>query len=181
MLLQKIHFRPEIKNTKMNDLLGKISSYNLFNYLFSGVVFVVLSEAFTSYSFIQKDVTTGIFLYYFIGLVLSRLGSLIIQPIMEIFSFVKFTKYSDFVTTAKTDPTLEVLSEANNTYRTLTAVFFALIFLKLYEILKISFIRTSEFEVYALLLFLLIMFSFAYRKQSSYITERIKANLKKHE
>ncbi len=163
----------------MNDLLGKISSYNLFNYLFSGVLFVILSNALTPYSFVQEDALMGIFLYYFIGLVVSRLGSLIVEPILKGLSFVKYAEYSDYVSASKIDPGIEVLSEVNNMYRTLFSVCVGILFLKFYELLDIKFSLTGEGGIYLLLIFLLVTFLFAYRKQTEYIVRRIKNNLKK--
>lgn len=64
----------------MKDLLDKISSYNLFNYLFPGILFAVISKEFTSYSLLQDNLIVGAFIYYFIGLVVSRFGSLVIEP-----------------------------------------------------------------------------------------------------
>jgi len=158
----------------MSDLLGKISSYSLFNYLFSGVLFVVLADAFTSYSFIQSDIVIGVFLYYFIGLVMSRIGSLIVEPLLKKTSFVKFTEYSDYVVASREDSSLEVLSEANNMYRTIISVCFGVIFLKLYEILQLRFMIVGENKDYILLIILLVIFLFSYKKQTGYITKRIK-------
>ena len=135
----------------MTDFLGKISSYNLFNYLFSGVLFVILANYFTPYSFVQKDLVLGVFLYYFIGLVISRVGSLFIEPILKKISFVKFMPYPDFVKALKVDPSLDVLSEVNNMYRTLTAVFVSLIFLKLYQLVSLKFVFLQMAQGYALI------------------------------
>jgi len=165
----------------MSEFLGKISSYNLFNYLFSGVLFVALSKAFTSHSFIQDDIVIGIFLYYFIGLVISRIGSLVVEPILKLCSFVKYTNYSDFVMASKKDLSLDVLSEVNNMYRTLVSVCAGVLFLMFYELLKTKLLWIQGSEVYVLLLVLFIIFLFAYRKQTNYITKRIKTNLQSHE
>lgn len=165
----------------MNEFLGKISSYNLFNYLFSGVLFVALSAAFTSYSFVQEDLVFGVFVYYFIGLVISRIGSLVIEPMLKFLSFVKFTSYSDFVTASKKDPSLDTLSEVNNMYRTLTSVCLGVIFLMLYSILKTKLVWVQGIEIYTMLVVLFVIFLFAYRKQTNYITKRIKTNLQNHE
>jgi hypothetical protein len=165
----------------MNELLGKVSSYNLFNYLFSGVLFVALSTAFTSYSFIQEDLVIGIFVYYFIGLVISRLGSLIVEPVLKSLSFVKFTSYSDFVTALKKDPSLDILSEVNNMYRTLVSVCAGVLLLLFYDLLKTKFFWVQDSETYGLLTVLIVIFLFAYRKQTTYITNRVEVNLQNHE
>jgi hypothetical protein len=114
----------------MKDILSKLSSYNLFNYLLPGIIFVVLGSELTRYSFIQQDIVTGVFLYYFIGLVVSRFGSLVIEPLLKRISFLQFVDYKDFTSASKKDDKLELLSEVNNTYRTLCAVFILLLLLK---------------------------------------------------
>jgi sterol desaturase/sphingolipid hydroxylase (fatty acid hydroxylase superfamily) len=162
----------------MNAFLDKVSSYNLFNYLLSGVLFVILADRLTPYSFLQKDIVTGIFLYYFIGLVISRLGSLIIEPLLKRFSFVHFAPYEDFLEASKNDSKIEVLSEVNNMYRTFVSVFCGLIFLKLYEFFQFKFVCIQGGNIYIILFILLVIFLFAYRKQTAYITSRIKSNTK---
>ena len=67
----------------MKDLLEKLSSYNIFNYLLPGIVFVALADALTSFHFVQQDIVIGVFVYYFIGLIISRLGSIVIEPILS--------------------------------------------------------------------------------------------------
>ena len=78
----------------MKELLDKLSSYNIFNYLFPGVLFVVFLSKVSNYDLIQKDIITGAFLYYFIGLVISRVGSLFIEPFLKRIKFLKFSDYS---------------------------------------------------------------------------------------
>lgn len=165
----------------MNDLLGKISSYNLFNYLLSGILFVILVDVFTSYSFAQKDLVVGVFLYYFIGLVISRIGSLFVEPVLKWVKFLRFADYADFVSVSKIDSKLEILSEQNNIYRTLIAVFGSVIFLKAFELLKGDFACIAKFQSELLFVFILLLLLFGYRKQTAYITKRIESNLKSHE
>jgi hypothetical protein len=161
----------------MDGFINKISSYNLFNYLFSGVLFVVLSAQFTSYSFIQENLIIGVFLYYFIGLVISRFGSLVVEPILRKSRFLKFADYSEFIFASKKDPKIEILSEENNVYRTMCSVLIGLILLKFYELISFKFYFIQSNNVYFLLIILLITFLFSYKKQTSYVVKRIKANL----
>lgn len=159
----------------MNEILSKLSSYNLFNYLFTGVIFVALCKFFTPYSLIQENLLIGLFLYYFIGLTLSRLGSVLIEPFLKWTRFTKYSDYGDFVKASKLDNKLEVLSEANNMYRTLVAVCLSIIFLKLYAGINPQ--HQLHQPAYYLLTVLLVLFLFSYRKQVSYISKRIKSNL----
>jgi hypothetical protein len=98
----------------LKDLLSKLSSYNLFNYLLPGIIFVVLAKELTRFFFVQDDIILGAFLYYFIGMVISRFGSLIIEPLLKKISLLKFADYGDFVTASKKDEKIELLSEVNN-------------------------------------------------------------------
>lgn len=157
----------------VKEILEKLTSYNLFNYLLSGVVFVLLASKVTRFSFVQQDIVTGAFLYYFIGLVISRVGSLVIEPALKAARLIKFADYGDFVAASRSDSRIEVLSEANNTYRTLCSTFVLLLLLKGYDKASGTFPQLTHYQVPVLLATLMFMFLFAYRKQSGYITKRV--------
>ncbi len=160
----------------MKEMLDKLSSYNLFNYLLPGIVFVVLAARLTHYNMIQQDLVVGAFLYYFVGLVTSRFGSLVIEPFLKWTRFVRFAEYKQFIVASKVDPTIEILSEANNSYRTFCAVFILLLFLKGFERLCMAYPFISKWDLTMLLALLVLMFLFAYKKQTAYITKRVHAN-----
>ncbi len=160
----------------MNELLSRLSSYNLFNYLLPGVLFAILASEIIHYQLIQKDIITGMFLYYFLGLVVSRFGSLVIGPILKRLSFIKFADYNAFVAASKKDAQIEVLSEANNTYRTFCSLFSLLLMLKLYIKIEAKLPLLREWDAALLTVLLLVMFLFAYKKQTSFVVKRIKAN-----
>lgn len=159
----------------MKDLLDKLSSYNIFNYLLPGIIFVVLAEKLTSFSFVQKDIVLGVFLYYFIGLVISRIGSLFIEPILKKIKFITFASYSEFVSTSKEDAKLDTLSEVNNMYRTFCSLFMFLIILKCYELISTKYPVVTGWNSEMLAIGLLALFLFAYKKQTKYITKRVAA------
>ena len=161
----------------MNDLLAKISSYNIFNYLLPGAVFVAISQPWTGYSFDQTNLVVAAFVYYFMGMVISRIGSLVVEPIAKKSSFVKFSAYSDFVKASQKDTKLETLSEANNTYRTLCGLFLAVIALKLYSLGEQAIPALIVWRVYILTVFLLVLFAASYKKQTRYVFERVRANI----
>lgn len=163
----------------MKELLDKISSYNIFNYLLPGILYAVLLSEFSEVDIIQEEIIVGAFLYYFIGLVISRIGSLIVEPIFKKMKFLKFAEYSEFITACEKDTKLETLSESNNMYRTLIALFLSLLFSKLYVFLAVKFEWSVNTAFYILAVLLLTMFIFAYRKQTNYITNRIRHHIKK--
>ncbi len=159
----------------MKELLDKISSYNLFNYLFPGILFVVILSKFTHYSLVQENLVLGVFVYYFVGLIISRVGSLIVEPFLKKVKFLMFADYAEFVKASRADAKIDVLSEENNMYRTLIAMLLSLVAVRVYEAFAIRFQIGDRTSITILTLVLLFMFLFAYRKQTEYITKRIKS------
>lgn len=158
----------------MKDLLDKIGAYNIFNFLLPGVLFAVILESLTSYSITQENLAVGAFLYYFVGLVISRFGSVVVEPVLKKLYFVKFMPYADFVSASQNDPKIEILSQENNMYRTFTALFVLLLFAKTYELFARNYPLLNEQGPIIAVIVLMITFLFSYRKQTSYITDRIK-------
>ena len=79
----------------MKDLLDKLSSYNIFNFLLPGVVFAVFVSKATSFKLMQEDVLSGAFVYYFIGAVISRIGSLVVEPALKATKLVMEAVHAD--------------------------------------------------------------------------------------
>lgn len=160
----------------MNELFDKLSSYNLFNYLLPGILFVCLSKYFLGYDFIQDNQLIGGFLYYFLGMVISRVGSIFIEPFLKKIRFLKFAHYKHFVEASRIDDKVELLSEVNNTYRTITSMLVILLILKGSTFLK-PYFQIANIDFTSLLVVcLLILFLFSYRKQTNFIRQRIDIN-----
>lgn len=155
-----------------------MSSYNLFNYLLPGILFVCISKQFTDYNFIQENDFIGAFFYYFIGMVISRIGSLFIEPSLKFFSFLKFVDYKNFVSASKKDEKIELVSEVNNTYRTISSLFVILLLLKLFNHFQDSWNIPQNVTILILVVLIFLIFLFSYRKQTNYIAKRIDANNK---
>lgn len=160
----------------MKDILDKIGTYNIFNNLLPGILFAVLVSQQTKYNLLQQDVLAGAFVYYFIGSVVSRIGSLIVEPLFKHVRFVSFAPYSDFVSASKADPMIEILSEANNMYRTICALFVCVAITYGYESAAESFPHLNDALPVVLVVGLLVLFSFSYKKQTAYINKRISAH-----
>lgn len=157
----------------MKDLLDRIEAYDLLNFLLPGILFSFLSGWITSYSLLQQDLVFGVFVYYFIGLVISRFGSLVVEPFLKWVGLVTFSDYEDFIKASKKDDKIVVLSRANNMYRTLLSMIVLLILLRCYELVKSSLMLGPTWDICILGLGLLVLFLFSYVKQTRYIRERV--------
>ena len=166
----------------MKEFIDKISSYNIFNYLLPGILFVGLGKEITSFSLVQSNLLIGLFLYYFIGLIISRLGSLTLEPLLKWIKFVKFAPYEDYVRASKLDPKIEIFSEQNNMYRSLCMLSIALILLKIYDLVWGSRSLDNVAIIFIFLIGLLVLFLFSYKKQTEkYVVKRVKIALEKEE
>ena len=150
----------------MSELLQKLSTYNIFNYLFPGVVFVILLNRYTEINLVVDDVILGMFLYYFFGLVLSRIGSILIEPALRCTKIVEFSDYARFIRASKLDDKIELLSEVNNMHRTIIAMLGVLLVISICN-------GSATCRLTAGLLGIVILFILSYRKQTSFITKRI--------
>ena len=160
----------------MTEIINKITSYNLFNYLFPGIIFVIIATKWTIYDFQVESIILGVFLYYFIGMTISRIGSLLIEKVLKKSKLVKFSDYKDFVICSKKDDRINLFSEINNTYRTLISLGFCLFLTKLYSELDIILDIPEVITTLGLLILIIVLYVFSYQKQTEYINKRIKAN-----
>lgn len=162
----------------MSELISKLTSYNLFNYLFPWVVFIAFLNNSTNYIITDDNIFILAFLSYFIWLVISRIGSVIIEPLFRKIKIINFKEYKDFIEASKVDEKLEVLSEQNNVFRTIISMFLIIILVKVYSNISIYY-NLCNFDFYIIYVILLIIFILAYRKQTNYITSRIEKVLSK--
>ncbi|MBE99131.1 hypothetical protein [Flavobacterium coralii] len=162
----------------MTDILNKISSYNLFNNLLPGILFVILCDYFVGYDLSQENLVIGIFLYYFIGLTISRISSILIEPILKKVNFIKFTNYADFISAQKNDNKIDVLVEVSNKFRSILTMIIVLIAFKFYTSLEYNREISESTEKYFVLILLAIIYLLSFKKQIKYITKRIDTNKK---
>ena len=159
----------------MKEALEKLGTYNLFNYLLPGCVFSCIAEHYKLLTIRQGETIADLFVFYFVGLVISRLGSLIVEPALKKAGIIKFGAYADFVKVSASDPKIEVLSEVNNMYRTLAAMFASLALLKFWTSLSARVGICSEVAQWFAIIGGLFLFIVSYRKQSAYVASRITA------
>ncbi|MBT7558188.1 hypothetical protein HN615_14895 [Candidatus Woesearchaeota archaeon] len=164
------------------SVLEKISRYNLSNYLLPGIVFIAFTSKTTEFDIIKlfnENLVIILFLAYFTGTIISRIGSLIFEPILRKIKFVTFAKYPDYLEVQKIDKKLDDLSEENNTYRTYISLFAILLIFYLFIFLAEYFSLYIKDVGIILVGALFVLFLFSYRKQTNYIRSRVNKNLNK--
>ena len=165
----------------MADIIDKLSSYNIFNYLLPGTLFAGIGSQISSCSLIETNLLVAPFLYYFYGLIISRIGSLVIEPVLKKLGFLKFAGYAEYVSASRDDASLDRLSEVNNMYRTLCSLLLVLGSLVIFDTLAQAYPVVAMAAPYLGAFALLVMFLFSYRKQTQYIAKRVAANERNHD
>lgn len=162
----------------MKELIEKIENYEIMTALIPGILFMLLFEYLTKCS-IQKNGGIGyIFVGYFIGLVISRIGSLIIKPVLFKFTKEAGENYDNYINACKVDTTIITFSKVKNMYRNLITM--CILLCICYIAFKIDFIRKipREIIIISALIGITIILSVSFLKINKDISYRIrKANM----
>ncbi len=156
----------------MEKLIEKIEIYHFINYILPGTIFVAIFNKICINEFIDSNVVIAVVEYYFIGLILSRIGSIILQPIFQKIKLIKYADYNKYIQASEEDNKLEILQREANQYRTYVATFIILFIIQSYTC-----IVNKKFSI--ILIFfvgLIALFILAYKKQIKFIVNRVESN-----
>lgn len=176
----------------LNNVIEKISSYEIFNNIIPGVIYSVFTENLTRFRITTENVFMNIVLLYFIGLVIGRIGSIFSDFIGWCFrklgwkSFLNFASYSDYIRVESKDDKGRIrnLVMISNMYRTFASLSFCLIFTVALDMMWLSVLADYRCKMVAIITFfafLVVLFTLSYKKQAEYITKRISCIMAKEE
>lgn len=154
----------------MENFFEEISSYNLLNNILPGSVFGFCFSYFFNMTIGPENIFERLFFYYFIGMIISRIGSLVIEPILEKIKLVEEIDYYLFIEGSKKDKKVEVLQESKNLYRSVVSLCFILLVIGLFLLRNNTDLLFCY--KYCAIFALMILFILAYRKQMHSIIER---------
>lgn len=157
----------------MAKFLEKLEEYNIFNYLLPGIIFTYILKYYVGIDVFQKNIIEMAFIYYFIGSVISRIGSILLETFLIKIKFLRYVSHSDYVDASKEDKVIEKLSMVNNMYRTLCSAFIILIILKIAKAV-VEYFKLSQSTISTTIIISgIILYLFSYRKQTKYIVSRV--------
>lgn len=157
----------------MDKLLDKLSSYNILNNLIPGSIFCYLVQYINDIDLLTDSVVENLFVYYFAGMVISRLGSLIVEPFAKRIGIINYADYNDYLSASKADVKIDPLLETNNLYRTISAGSLLIIVASIYLFAEQKICLLSNVTPYIVVVLLLLLFLLSYRKQTDYIRKRV--------
>ena len=155
----------------MDSLLSLLNEYELFNNIFPGIIFLYFSNLQNYIPILDKiDIYEKLFLYYFIGLIIGRIGSLFLEPLFKKLEIIKFADYSKFLKSEVKDSKIHMLVLVNNMYRSFCVVFLFSFFWLIY---KNDFLFSTLLLKLLIILLLFFLFVYSYKKQTEYIKKRV--------
>lgn len=159
----------------MSGILEKLSSYQILTNLLPGAFEGLALKFLCGQALPTENIGEDILVYYFMGLIINRTGSLFVEPVLKKLRFIIYAPYPDFTKAAKVDSKVDTLSEMNNYTRSLlTSVLFLPVVCMLHTLsLKWPWFFMNWKWCAVVLLFFL--FLFAYRKQTDYVRRRVEA------
>ncbi|MDK0764145.1 hypothetical protein P5E87_15380 [Clostridium perfringens] len=163
----------------MESFLNQLTSYNILNNLLPGTIFCYILKYFLNIDLISSNLIGDLFFYYFCGMIISRIGSILIEPLLKKTKFVKFVDYKLFLKASKEDSKISILSETNNMYRTFIALFISILIVKIYNYYSNIYIVLKNYSDIIIIAALLILFLVSYKKQVNYIKDRVNTVLNK--
>lgn len=157
----------------MEKFIEKLDSYNILNNLLPGIVLEYLFESILNVKLVDGNLVENLFVFYFFGIVVSRIGSVVVEPLCKKVKWVKYAPHKDYLRASKKDEKIDTLSEINNTYRTILAVCIVVLLVKVYLFI----VSQIEIPIYCtrlvVIIGLIILFAVAYRKQTDYVVRRV--------
>ena len=159
----------------MEKLLDKLSSYSIVNNLIPGALFVCLFKLFIGEQLPLESAIEKVFAYYCCGMIINRIGSLIIEPICAKLRIVKYAPKAEYITATKKDKLIETLLETNNLYRTCAGMALMLLICKLYSCVAQFLLIPVTITWWVIIVLLLVLFIVSYRKQTKHIVSRVVA------
>lgn len=175
----------------MDNFLSKFSSYNIFNYLLPGYLFIYVMRQLWGYNFsVESGEFENAFVAYFWGLVVSRIGSFYIEPLLDVYGYRTTCSYKNYTEALLKDTDIANLSEMSNVYRSLLSLACICCLLSIFFSFTVLDNKVPIIEQFKLIknnlyfcLFAVVMaclFAKSYKKQNNYINMRVNAVLNKN-
>lgn len=157
----------------MDKFIEKLGEYKIFNYLLPGIIFTYLLKYYVGIDIFQSNVIEMAFIFYFIGSVISRFGSVVIEEILKKIKFIKHSNYNDYINAVKKDDFIKKLLISNNTYRTLCAGFLLILIIKGVKEL-VNYFNLQTGIIYTIvIIFGFILYLLSFKKQTGIIVKRV--------
>lgn len=164
----------------MENLINSISKYQLAINLIPGYIFAILLQQYAHIVLLEGDVLQDVFVSYFVGLIIGRIGSIVVERLMDKFNktYKSAPDYDIKVKAERIDPKIEILDRQCTIYRNCCAGCCCVIIGIFTDCLfgDGSFFSSVKYILFFLILTVLLVM--AMDKQCNYVNQRIEVATK---
>jgi len=157
----------------MSSIIEKLDSYQILTNLLPGAFFGLTLKLFFGMAFPTRNIGEDVVEYYFMGLIINRIGSLVVEPILQTLHFIKRAPYPDFAKAVNADSKIDTLSEMNTYTRSLLTCVLLLPVMRILQAVSSKWTWFSMNWEWVAIVLLVVLFLFAYRKQTNYVRKRV--------
>lgn len=153
----------------MEKIFDKISSYHILNYIIPGFLYLY----FTAEQYIDKtdDYLLLFMKSYIIGLIISRISSLVVEKLVLVISNLKKIEYNKYINATINDNKIEILMQDANMFRNICTAFCCIMVYRIINVLIPDIFVNVIFQV-IIIVILIILFAISYIKQCKYVIKR---------
>ncbi len=160
----------------MDKIFEKIEQYDIFNSLIPGVMYTFWVKRLYGKDLGADGVVEYLVVCYLLGIIISRFGSVCVEYILkDMLKFVNYADNSDYIEAEAKDPIKKItkLNMINNMYRSLLAMAVLVGATGLWILITSHCMLLKSCEKVLIVLFLVLLFAFSYRKQTEYVRKRV--------
>ena len=152
-------------NDIINSLFNKLSAYQLLSLMLPGASLLgTLKFIFTIDIKVNENIWWFLLASYVVGIILSRIGSLLIEEVFKKMGFIKGYNVGNYIAKRKEDDMVETLLSFANLYRSLCALSIVLIIVTMVK----GYGFCDYWHYFLLEVLLLLLFAFSFCKQYNY-------------
>ena len=153
----------------METIIEKLEEYEIVISLIPGYFFLWLLKHYVGIDMPLENVLQETIAAYVTGVVIGRIGSIVISKFLRTLKFIEFANYKDYVMASKNDSRIQTLLMNANFYRNILSTVSLIFVLKIATALGIN----LEILKHIVLAIVLIIFLLAFRKEERNITGRV--------
>lgn len=159
----------------MENLVNSISKYQLAINLIPGYIFAILLQRYAHIVLLEGDVLQDAFVSYFFGLIIGRIGSIVVERLMDRYNktYKNAPKYNDKIKAERIDPKIEILDRQCTIYRNCCAGCCCVIIGIIINFFWGDGLLPSSFKYGSIFFILIILLVRAMDKQCNYVNKRI--------
>ena len=174
----------------MNTVIQKLGTYHILANLIPGAFFCLALDFLFGITLPVEGIGGYIIAYYFVGLIIGRIGALITKRVFTrkegtkkvcFTQFIEYVAYADYVEAETSSPKIAALSDTNECYRSLLTCVWLLPAVKGFYCLAQRFSLVSDYWMWVALPLLFGLFLWSYKEQAGFIKRRVKSGAKGNE